>query len=185
MSNFPRHPLGITLIELVIVLSIIAILASLALPAFSHVGQALAARSARSALTVAISQARIAAVMRGVPVVACPSADQSSCSRNLRWDAGWLVFDDRNRNGQMDPDETIITLAQPQPRGVAILASSGRHRIRYQPDGTSDGSNLTLTFCDRRGAGSATTLVLNNSGRLRSGTPTAAQAAAACAAVGT
>jgi type IV fimbrial biogenesis protein FimT len=48
-----------------------------------------------------------------------------------------------------------------------------------QPNGGNAGSNVTFTLCDGRGADQATTLVLANNGRLRSGTPTA-DAAQAC-----
>jgi type IV fimbrial biogenesis protein FimT len=174
---------GVTLIELLIVVSILAVLTTIAMPALGNLKQAGASRSARSALSVAINQARIAAAMRRQQVIVCPSANQIDCDRSLRWQHGWIAFYDRNNDSAHDPGEEILTLAQAQPPGIAILGSSGRHRIRYQADGTSDGTNLTLTFCDRRGPASARTLVLSNAGRLRSGVPSPAQAAAACAAI--
>lgn len=185
MPTLRRRYTGVTLIELLIVISIIAVLATIATPTLGNFRQAGASRSARSALAVAINQARISAATHRKTVVVCPSADQSSCDRSTRWQDGWLVYFDDNRDNQHDDNETVIAASQAQARGLAMLSSSGRYRIRYQADGTSDGSNLTITVCDRRGPAEARSLVINNSGRLRSGTPTAAQAGAACAAIDT
>ena len=175
---------GVTLIELLIVISIIAVLTTMAMPALGNLNQSVASLSARSGLSVSINQARIQAAMQGRQVVVCPSSNKTDCEHNLRWQHGWISFTDSNKNGEHDADEDIIGITQGQPSGVAIVSTSGRHRIRYQADGTSDGSNLTLTICDRRGLNSARTLVISNSGRLRSGTPTPAQAATACASIG-
>ena len=185
MQTRIRSALGITLIELLVVIIILSILAGMALPAFGNLGQSMASRAARSELSVALAQARASAVMKRGDVVACPSLDQSTCLHGTRWHHGWILFTDNNRNRSMDAGETLIAVAQEQSAGVAIVSSAGRRTIRFLADGTSDGSNVTLTFCDRRGAGHASTLVLNNAGRARSGVPTAAQAAVACAAVGT
>jgi type IV fimbrial biogenesis protein FimT len=183
MNALSNRSHGITLIEMLIVLAIIAILAGTALPSFKNLGQASATRSARMALSTAIGETRMSAVMRNQYAVLCPSADQEQCDQNLKWHKGWILFIDENRNGRREPTEAILSLSQAQPAGVAIVSSSGRHRIRYQADGTSDGSNLTLTFCDRRGPASASTLVINNAGRMRTGTPSASQASAACNAI--
>lgn len=180
-----RTSKGITLIELVVVIAIVAILAGIALPAFGDLGQSMATRSARSLLSVDLAQARTNAVMRGGDVVACPSHDGARCTDGVAWHHGWIVFADRNRNRHPDADETLIAIAQAQKPGVAVVSSGGRRSLRFLADGTADGSNVTLTFCDRRGPAQASTLVLNNGGRLRSGTPSATQAAVACAAVGT
>ncbi len=176
---------GVTLIELMIVISIGAVLTTMALPSFKNLLQAGASRSARSALSVSINQARIGAAMRATQIVVCPSGNQSDCNHDLRWHHGWIAFVDGNRNSERDASEEIIAVTQAQPSGVAIISSSGRQRIRYQADGSASGTNLTLTVCDRRGPSAARTLVVSNSGRLRNGAPTAAQASAACTAIGT
>ncbi len=176
---------GVTLIELLIVLAIIAVLTTIATPSFSDLKQAIASRSSRSALSASINQARNSAVMHGHHVVLCPSADLNTCERTLRWQHGWLLFVDENADDEHDPAEKIIATNQAQSPGVAVLGSSGRYRIRYQPDGTAGGSNITLTVCDRRGPAAARSLVISNTGRLRSGIPTASQAAAACDAIDT
>jgi type IV fimbrial biogenesis protein FimT len=174
---------GVTLIELLIVIAIIAVLTTIATPALGHLKQSASSRASRSALAVAVNQARISAALQRKQVVMCPSADQSRCDASIRWQHGWMVFLDDDHDNQRSDDEIIVALEQAQDDGIAILSSVGRHRIRFQPDGTADGTNLTLTVCDRRGADEARSLVLNNTGRLRNGTPSAAQARAACAAI--
>lgn len=173
---------GVTLIELMIVLAIIAVLSTMAAPSFSDLKQAMASRSAGGALSTSINQARISAVMHGQHVVLCPSTDLVACDRTLRWQHGWLAFVDGDADDEHDATEAVLSVNQTLEAGVAVLGSNGRYRIRFQPDGTAGGSNITLTICDRRGAAAARTLVISNSGRLRGGVPTASQAAA-CAAI--
>ncbi len=176
---------GVTLIELMIAISIGAVLTTMALPSFTNLLQSGASRSVRSALSVSINQARIGAAMRGQQVIVCPSNDQVGCDHGSRWEHGWIAFVDSNHDNEHGLGEELIGVAQAQPKGVAILGSNGRQRIRYQADGSASGTNLTLTICDRRGPTAARTVVVNNAGRLRSGTPTASQASAACTAIDT
>ncbi len=184
MPRMPTLQAGFTLVEMLTVVAILAILAGVALPALGDLSADAGSRSARHALATAINQARSAAVSRGHSVSICPSRDQQSCSTDSRWHHGWLVFEDPNRDGIRGGDEAVIALSPSQPQGLAIMGTGGRPHIRYMPDGSASGTNLTLTVCDRRGEAHAVTLVLSNAGRLRRGAPTPDQAAAACSAVG-
>jgi len=169
---------GITLIELMIALAILAVTLSLAAPAFGSLMEKTHVRNARSELSVALGTARIAAVSRTAHVVVCPSRDQHACSDGIEWQAGWIVFVDENRDRERQTDETVLSVGQARPAGTAIISSVGRPRAAYRPDGSATGSNLTLTFCERDGRVEASTLVINNAGRVRSGSASPAQAAA-------
>ncbi|TAH45905.1 MAG: prepilin-type N-terminal cleavage/methylation domain-containing protein [Gammaproteobacteria bacterium] len=183
MIALKRASKGVTLIELIIVLTILAVLSSIAFPSLNNLRQSAISRSARSDLTVAISQARSSAIMKQRRVVACPSSDLDQCAHSVDWHHGWMVFVDDNRDRKRDADEQIVAVGQALPNGVAIVGSRGRYQVSFQPDGTADGSNLTFTVCDRRGPAHASSLVMNNAGRLRKGTPSPAQAQTACAAI--
>ena len=176
---------GFTLIELLMGLAILAVLAALAAPAYGNLIGRTRSQTARSELDVAMNQARLGAVSRGAHAIACPSGDGQNCSRTTQWHHGWLVFADLDHDGAHSADEPVLSVARAQAAGVAILSTRGRTRVDYQPDGSAGGTNLTLTICDRAtGATRASTLVINQSGRIRRGTPTPEGAAACMRAAG-
>jgi len=176
---------GFTLIEMLICIAILAVLAGIAAPAFGKLIGRTHAQTARSQLAVALNEARIAAVSRGMHVVVCPSEDQRTCSDTTQWQRGWIVFADPNHNRQADDGETLLSVSQALADGVGVTGSSGRLRIDYQPDGSARGSNATLTVCDRAsGSSEARTLVVSQGGRVRYGSATAANAATCMAAAG-
>lgn len=171
---------GFSLMELLFVLIIVATLVCLSLPAL---GDALARTQLSGGVNqwmTTLANARGNAVSRGHNVVVCPAA-AGSCVVSSHWHRGWIMFEDRNRNAEYDPDEPLL-LQGGHDDSLRIVSNSGRQRVRYRPDGTAEGTNLTLTFCGRRGAAYARSIVLNNAGRARSGKPSPEQAAAACAA---
>lgn len=171
---------GFTLIELLMTVAVLAVLVTLAAPSWGKLIGRSHGQAARSALDTALNLARLSAVSRGAHVVACPSEDGATCSRSTQWHHGWLVFEDRNHDGARSADEPLLSVAQAQPAGTAILGTTGRLRVQYRPDGSATGSNLTLTVCDRAGgAENATSLIVNSAGRVRRATAAPA-AAAAC-----
>lgn len=171
---------GTSLIELVTLLAVAVIALGASVPLFSDVRAGMQLRGSMSHWMSSLALARTAALERGRNVVACP-ADGERCVASTFWHDGWILFEDRDRNGERSSDELLL-LATPLNSDVRIASSGGRQYIRYRPDGSSEGSNVTLTFCDRRGPAKARTLVVSNAGRVRMGAATPAQTALTCAA---
>jgi type IV fimbrial biogenesis protein FimT len=174
---------GFTLIELIFTTAVIGMLCAISLPALGSLTQRSQSRAANDTLVTALNLARSSAVNRGSEIVLCPSADQKHCDDGIWWQQGWIVFHDLDRNGTRNGDEAILSVVQAQ-HDMAIASSVGRDHLIYRSDGSATGTNLTFTLCDRRGSAHASTIVVSNSGRPRQGTPTKAQAAAACAGLG-
>ncbi|MHB8448277.1 MAG: GspH/FimT family pseudopilin [Rudaea sp.] len=171
---------GMTLIELIFAIAIGSILCAVSLPALGSLIRSGQSRSAHNALVAALNLARSTAASRQSDISICPSRDGATCDNAIWWQNGWIVFADVNHDGVRSASETLIHVGQMHD-GMAIASTAGRRRVTYRADGTSAGSNLTFTFCDRRGPASADTVVISNAGRIRSGKATATQAAAACA----
>ncbi|MCC6597098.1 MAG: GspH/FimT family pseudopilin [Rhodanobacteraceae bacterium] len=180
-----QPPRGFTLVELICVLALAAILAGVALPSFGSLVGNTRSTTARLTLAGAFNTARISAVSQGRHVVLCPSANQQVCDDGEQWQHGWVAFVDADHDRELGSGDTVLTLQQALPEGTAVVGSSARSRINYQPDGSAGGSNATLTICDRSGgAASARTLVISASGRVRYGTASPAHIAQCLAAAG-
>jgi type IV fimbrial biogenesis protein FimT len=177
--GFQAHR-GFTLVELMFTIAIAAVLCAISLPSFSNVLSSSKSRNANNTLITSLNLARSTAVSRQGDMVMCPSSDANHCDSTIWWQYGWIVFQDLNRNSKRDAGEPLLTVSQLQT-GIAIATTAGREHVTYRSEGTSAGTNLTFTLCDRRGPKYASTVVVSNPGRPRTGPATAAQAAAACA----
>ena len=117
-------------------------------------------------VTTAFAMARIAAITRRTPVAVCPTENGRDCADTIRWEGGWLVFEDRRRLGRPERPQVILAASDAVDR-VSIRSTDGRRLVRYQPDGRSPGSNVTLSICSLRTGQLVSRTVVNNVGRVR------------------
>lgn len=167
-----RNQDGLTLIELVVSMVLVAVLAAWAIPSLSHLLQQQRLTVRTNELVTALHLARTTAIQRGVDVMLCASADGVSCGSDAGYTPGWLVFEDRERNGFVDPGERLLSMRRfDDPSGpsitgnrmVADYVSFDRRGYSRTLSGAFQAG--TVTLCGKAGQGRAITL--NRVGRVR------------------
>ncbi|WP_225563071.1 GspH/FimT family pseudopilin [Rhodanobacter sp. DHG33] len=173
----PARPYGSTLIEQITVVAILGVLAAIAMPSLARLHRRSRVQTAQMDFIAALQHARGIAIISGKPTLFCPSRDGARCSGGTRWESGWLIGHDQDRDGQ--PDKTPLR-TQIGYTGMTILGDRGRPFVRFRNDGTAGGTTNTLRFCGRGQADSVLTVVVSNAGRVR-GAPAGAMETASCA----
>lgn len=156
---------GFTLIEFMLALTVAAVLVTLALPAMRDFQQRQRIVSAANELVAHINLARLHAVNRREITVVCPAEDRAGCSGSNRWDRGWIVFRDPDRDGAPNRESDVLRVAGRLDHLHAD--SGGRTRIRYLPSGMAYGTNQTIKLCDRESPSQSRAVVVSNPGRPR------------------
>ncbi|ATD68881.1 hypothetical protein CNR27_12845 [Luteimonas chenhongjianii] len=170
-----RHRHGFTLIELLTTLTILTILFTVGLSAFTEAFMRHRVQTAVHLISTDLAMARNTAIMRRNQVVVCPGHALLGCRSDSDWSGGWIVFDDPDGNRQPDTQDDLIRVTSaPSGAPTPIRLASTRNFVRYQRDGRSAGTNLTINVC--RGDTLGGQVVVNNLGRVRSGRPTSEQA---------
>ena len=116
----PSRSGGVSLVEVIVTVAILAIIAAVGIPAFNNVILTNRLAAASNELVGSLQLARSEAIRRGARVVVCASSTGSSCSGG--WSNGWIVFEDRNRDGAVSAGETVIR-SHSGPTGLQVLAS--------------------------------------------------------------
>ena len=166
---------GFSLIEQIMVLLIVSVLAGLAVPPLRGLLSRNQLQVAQTDFMAALQHARESAVMSGKTTLFCPSSDGSSCSNDTRWDRGWLLAHDQD--GDHQPDADLLYTGHGYAGKLAVLGSVGRHYVRFRPDGSASGSNITLLFCLPGDHAQVLSVVVSNAGRIRGAVANADQAA--------
>lgn len=99
---------GLTLVELLIVISMMAVLLTIAIPAYSTMLVRQRLTSQANIFLAALHLARSEAIKRNSRVVVCKSSTGTECAAGGSWQQGWIVFDDANNNASLDSDETVL-----------------------------------------------------------------------------
>ena len=164
-----RH--GFSLIELLVTLSIASVLVSYALPSISNLRSNKTLQNERDRLTVSFAFARNFAITQQKNVVVCPSLSRIQCDNQSNWYQGWIVFEDTNRNRVKDENEQLLQYENPMNNIVKATSSVFRSKIRFNSVGFAPGTNVSINFCDMRGAEYALAIIINNAGRIKQSKP--------------
>ena len=156
---------GFTLYELLMTMALVGIILATGLPAFY--GTLARNRQAIeiNALFHAIHGARKESIMRRKVVSLCPSSDGRKCEPGTDWSAGWIMFENRDRDSppRVDPGEAVLQFHR----------VSGQTRIHANRRGFTlratylRATNGTFTVCDDNGRVPAKALVVSYTGRPR------------------
>ena len=156
---------GHSLFELLITLLIVALLLSLGLPAFDKIAARNRQHAEISVLFHAIHLARKESIMRKRVVSLCPSNDGLTCTPGRDWSAGWIMFDNRDRDDppEVDPGEAILQAREALP-GMRLTANRRGFTLRAT---FLRATNGTLVVCDDAGRIPAKALIVSYTGRPR------------------
>jgi type IV fimbrial biogenesis protein FimT len=102
---------GLTLVELLMAMAIAAILLGIGVPSFFNLIADNRLTVATNELVADMHYARSEAVTRESPVAVCASEDGETCSGELDWGSGWIVFTDASgTNGIFDGSDEVLLI---------------------------------------------------------------------------
>lgn len=165
-----REQSGITLIELMTVVSIVGILLGIGVPSLSTFIAKNRLLTTGNDLISALSFARSEAIKRGKPVSLCKrrAGESAACDLSGRdWANGWLVFVDSDPL-RPTPAE-VLRVYEALPRGYSLSFSAPRgasftFMASGQPISNFAGGTFRLCGSDGQGRN----LIVNRAGRVRS-----------------
>ena len=163
------HQRGITALELMVTMAVVAILLAASVPTFKNYGWNLRMKTAMDVLQTDLNLTRGRAISHNIQTIICPATRSDDCSGRSDWQDGWIVFTDINGDRRKQAGEPLLKHAG-AIEFLGINSSRSRAYLRFYPNGTAPGSNITILFCDQRGAGHAGKIIVSNSGRIRSET---------------
>ena len=104
MHSFSKTQRGFTLLELMLTISVTAVLLGLAVPSFLETVRNNRLIAQNNEFIGALNFTRSEALKRSASVSMCASTDAATCSGDTDFTTGWIVFSDRDANGDMDGD---------------------------------------------------------------------------------
>ena len=156
---------GFTLYELSMTLVLIGVLAGLSVPSFSKIVARNRMSTEINALFHAIHVARKESIMRRQVVSICPSLDGVSCNPGRDWSAGWIMFNNRDKDEppRIDAGEPLLQVHR-TAENVKITANRRGFTLRSTEKRATNG---TIVVCDVASRVPPKALVISYTGRPR------------------
>jgi type IV fimbrial biogenesis protein FimT len=126
---------GVTLIELMFVITLLSILTMIAIPSFRDASLSSRLSSIANDLYTSVQLARSEAIKSNSTTTLCASDTPATCSGD--WEDGWIV---------LDADNNVIHSRAAVPDGFTVDQAGGTAALSFQPIGVG-ASAATFTVC--------------------------------------
>lgn len=156
---------GITLLELLAVLTIQILLFSLAIPGLGQLYVQAESRSAEVRMMSMLGTARSQALDLGWPATLCPLDASRACGTD--WNRALTLFIDQNANARRDSQEEILRYWEPDWGAAWLAWTRNRKAIIYRPNGSTTASTGSLRYCSLVAEKFSFRLVVARTGRYR------------------
>lgn len=143
-----RKNQGITLVELLLMLSVVGVLlASFAPNGFTRSQEVKRIDGVMSDIMAAIAMARSAAVFEAQMVTFCRSSDGKTCQG--KWHEGSIIFTDKNADRTLNgKDRLLYKLDAIAAQGdLSFNSFRSKQYLQMTPRGTTNHQNGNFTFC--------------------------------------
>lgn len=167
-----RKTTGLTLLELLVTLVILGIVFKLTAPSMGHLVAQYRSSLTLNQLIGGIAFARSSAITLGVATTWCPVAPghngSINCGARDSWDQGSIIFQDHNKNGRFDTDDTLLRRLPGwrHDGSVAWRAFRARGYLQFTRAGFTNWQNGSFIYCPGdQNLRYARRLVLNQAGR--------------------
>ncbi|MFI4867932.1 MAG: GspH/FimT family pseudopilin [Steroidobacterales bacterium] len=134
-----RYSSGITMLELITVMTLAAILMAIGVPSYRYVTTANRIAAEVNGLVGDLQYARAEAVKEGANVVACASTDGATCNNTNTWQNGWVVCSDINNNGSCDAGEPLYRVQKAFVSTDTFTASGNTSALVFNREGFAVG----------------------------------------------
>jgi len=156
---------GLTLIELVVVISIVSILLAVALPMMQTFVRNQRKTAEVNLLIGALNYTRSEAVVRHRSLRLCSGSPDGGCEDERLWRSDWLLTLDEPMSRMRRTSEPLRVFAHSGDFFWRWKGAGGNAFIRFKADGSAAGSNGTFTLCHEKEA--LHQVVVNFAGRIR------------------
>lgn len=156
---------GFSLYELLVTLAVIAIVLTVGIPSFADVLARQRQRTELNALFHAVHLAKKESVVRNRVVTICASRDAEQCAPSTDWSAGWLMFEntDKDMPARVDDGEPVLRQHTVEAN---VKLKSNRQSYTFRST-QKRATNGTIVACDRAARIEPRALVLSYTGRPR------------------
>lgn len=164
-----RRAQGLTLIELMIVISIVTILMLIVVPSMRSFIEESHQASTRDLLVDTVYRTQQEAIRSNLSAYICPSATGTKCDSGWTTGGGWIAYLDLDRNNKYSTDDSII-VAQPAISAKSIKSSEVN--IRFLPTGHA--TEATISVCSHEATIEDRQISVNRVGRVEYAAPSTA-----------
>jgi type IV fimbrial biogenesis protein FimT len=140
LRGMKRTQHGLSMIELVVVMSIVGILMAIGTPSYRYVTTANRISGEINGLLGDFQFARAEAIREGQTVSVCATNDGTTCSGTATWSKGWLVFSDTSTLGSIDGTDQILRVQKALSGGDTLVADAANYgAITFNREGFAQG----------------------------------------------